>query len=101
MTETTLRIMHAVKAIPKGAVSSYKDVALAAGLPNGARQTARALHSLSEKCGLPWHRVVRASGEIALQGEGRALQISLLRGEGVAVSDGGIIDMKRFALIYK
>jgi methylated-DNA-protein-cysteine methyltransferase-like protein len=97
MTENTIRIIQAVKAIPKGKVSSYRDVALAAGLPNGARQTVRVLHSLSEKFDLPWHRVIRSSGEIALaSGEGRELQISLLQAEGVEVSDDGRVDMERF-----
>ena len=97
MTETTLAIVRAIKAIPSGKVSSYRDVALAAGLPNGARQTVRVLHSLSEKFDLPWHRVIRSDGSIALnEGEGRELQINLLRAEGVEVSSDGLIDMGRF-----
>ena len=97
MTETTLRIIEAIKAIPQGKVSSYRDVALAAGLPNGARQTVRVLHSLSEKFDLPWHRVIRSNGTIALgEGEGRELQMSLLRSEGVEVSSAGKVDMQRF-----
>jgi methylated-DNA-protein-cysteine methyltransferase-like protein len=97
MTETTLSIVWAIKAIPRGKVSSYRDVALAAGLPNGARQVVRVLHSLSEKFDLPWQRVIRSSGNIALkEGEGRELQIQLLRSEGVEVSSGGWVDMNRF-----
>jgi methylated-DNA-protein-cysteine methyltransferase-like protein len=97
MTDTTIRIIQAIKAIPKGKVSSYRDVALAAGIPNGARQTVRVLHSLSEKYDLPWHRVIRSSGNIALQeGEGRELQTSLLRAEGVEVSSSGWVDIGRF-----
>ena len=100
MTETTLRIIEAVKAIPKGKVSSYRDVALAAGIQNGARQTVRVLHSLSEKFDLPWHRVIRSNGAIALaEGEGRELQIQLLRSEGVDVSSDGKVDMGRFACL--
>ena len=97
MTETTLRIVRAVKAIPAGKVSSYGAVARAAGLPNGARQTVRVLHSLSGKFDLPWHRVIRSDGSIALrEGEGRELQIRLLCAEGVEASPEGRIDMKRF-----
>ena len=97
MTEVTLRIIQAIKAIPKGKVSSYRNVALAAGLANGARQTVRVLHSLSRKHDLPWHRVIRSNGTIALrEGEGRELQIGLLRSEGVEVSATGKVDMKRY-----
>ena len=97
MTETSLNIVKAIKAVPKGKVSSYRDVALAAGLPNGARQTVRILHSLSEKYNLPWHRIIRSNGTIALrEGEGRELQIGLLRSEGVEVSASGKVDMRRY-----
>jgi len=96
VTENTLRIVEAIKAIPVGRVSSYGNIARRAGLPNGARQTVRVLHSLSEKYDLPWHRVIRSDGSIALDGDGRELQIQLLRSEGVDVSPNGQIDMKRF-----
>ena len=97
MTESTLGIIRVIKAIPKGKVSSYGDVALAAGLPNGARQVVRVLHSLSEKFDLPWYRVIRSNGSIALkEGEGRELQMQLLRAEGVEVTPAGLVDMRRF-----
>jgi methylated-DNA-protein-cysteine methyltransferase-like protein len=97
MTKRTLRIIKAIKAIPKGKVSSYRDVAAISGLPNEARQTVRVLHSLSEKFGLPWHRVIRSDGTIALaEGEGRELQIRLLRTEGVKVSSDGKVDKDAF-----
>ena len=99
MTENTLRIAALIKSIPRGKVSSYRDIALAAGIPNGARQTVRVLHSLSEKLELPWHRVIRSDGSIALEeGAGRELQIGLLRAEGVEVSAAGRVDMERFGL---
>ena len=101
MTEGTLRIIRAIKSVPRGMVSSYRDVALAAGFPNGARQTVRILHSLSEKFQLPWHRIIRSDGSIALkEGEGRELQLILLREEGVELTDKGNVDMKRFGFIF-
>ncbi|GMO55379.1 MAG: hypothetical protein Ta2A_00170 [Treponemataceae bacterium] len=48
MCESTMRIIEAIKAIPYGTVSSYRAVAWAAGIQNGARQVARTLHSMSE-----------------------------------------------------
>jgi methylated-DNA-protein-cysteine methyltransferase-like protein len=98
VTENTLRIVEAIKAIPVGRVSSYGNIARLAGMPNGARQTVRVLHSLSEKFDLPWYRVIRSDGSIALDGDGRELQIQLLRSEGVDVSPDGWVDMKRFGL---
>jgi methylated-DNA-protein-cysteine methyltransferase-like protein len=99
MTDTTRRIIKQILAVPKGKVSCYRDIALKAGLPNGARYTVRVLHSLSEKYDLPWHRIIRSNGSIALrEGEGRELQITLLRSEGVKVSPAGRVDMGRFGV---
>jgi len=98
MTDNTLRIIEQIKAVPKGKVCSYRDIALKAGLPNGARQTVRVLHSMSEKYGLPWHRIIRSDGSIALEGEGGKLQIKLLRAEGVKVFAEGKVDLKKFGV---
>jgi methylated-DNA-protein-cysteine methyltransferase-like protein len=95
MTDSTSRIINAIRAVPRGKVSCYRDIALAAGLCNGARQVTRVLHSMSEKYRLPWYRIVRADGFIALaSGQGRELQAELLRAEGVEVSAAGRVDSK-------
>ncbi|MDR0624289.1 MAG: MGMT family protein [Treponema sp.] len=90
MTESTFRVINVLKSVPPGRVSSYRDIALAAGLPNGARQVARILHAMSRTQNLPWHRIIRTDGRIALpSGGGREEQIALLRAEGVKVSAAG------------
>ena len=97
MTDSTRRIVEQILAVPFGKVSCYRDIGVRAGLPNGARQVARVLHSLSKKFDLPWHRVIRCDGSIALkEGEGKELQMSLLRNEGVQVSSAGRVDMEKF-----
>ncbi|MDR1637006.1 MAG: MGMT family protein [Treponema sp.] len=106
MTEGTCRIVRAIRAVPPGRVSCYRDIALAAGFPNGARQVVRVLHTLTDKEKLPWHRIIRADGFIALpREEGGLLQARLLRAEGVRVSrragpkpspSGLWVDLKRY-----
>jgi methylated-DNA-protein-cysteine methyltransferase-like protein len=97
MTESTARIVRAIRSVPRGKVACYRDIALAAGLPNGARQVARVLHSMSETQKLPWHRIIRADGSIALPPDrGGDLQAALLRSEGVAVSRAGRVDMEKY-----
>jgi methylated-DNA-protein-cysteine methyltransferase-like protein len=99
VTDITGRIVEQIIAVPKGKVSCYRDIALKAGFPNGARQTVRVLHSMSEKHNLPWHRLIRSNGSIALgEGEGREIQISRLRSEGVEVSPDGIVDMGKYGV---
>lgn len=97
MNEGTARIVAVLKSIPPGAAWSYGAVAAAAGFPNGARQVVRILHSLGTKEALPWQRIVRADGRIALKrGEGFELQKALLEAEGVAVDRTGRVDPDRF-----
>lgn len=95
--ESTERIEKVLKAIPKGRVLSYGEVAALAGVPNGARLVVRVLHSRTEKSGLPWYRVLRKDGSIALPaGEGFDLQKALLEAEGVEVSAAGKVELGRY-----
>ncbi len=101
MTEITSRIITLIQSIPAGKVSSYRDIARAAGLPNGARQVVRALHSMTRGQNLPWYRILRADGRIGLpEGNGREDQIILLRSEGVEVSNSGRVDMAKYAEVF-
>lgn len=89
-------IRDAVRAIPRGRVSSYGAVAARAGWPGRARLVARAL---SEATGeLPWHRVLRADGRIAFPAgsPGFREQAKRLRAEGVKVS-AGRVDLATYA----
>jgi len=74
-------IRDTIRQIPKGKVSTYGEVARAAGFPGRARQVAWALRGASG--GLPWHRVVGAGGKISLPGEHGLEQRLRLQTEGV------------------
>jgi methylated-DNA-protein-cysteine methyltransferase related protein len=97
ISESTSSILAILASIPRGRVASYGLVAELAGLPNGARQVVRILHSRADKDGLPWHRVIRKDGSIALPpGNGFELQSALLESEGIEVSSQGRIDLLHF-----
>src|SRR5438874_10825410 len=85
------KILAAIRQIPRGMVSTYGEVARAAGLPRGARQTAAALRTAS---GLPWHRVLGAGGEIKTRGHSAFEQRFRLEAEGVRFR-GCRVDMQR------
>ena len=90
MTEFTENVIKIIKAIPKGKVMTYGQIANCAGNPWGSRQVSRILHSMTEKYSLPWHRVINSKGEISLQGEGRYVQLEKLADEGVINKNGKI-----------
>jgi methylated-DNA-protein-cysteine methyltransferase related protein len=83
----TERVIRIIQGIPAGYVMTYGQVAAAAGSPRGARQVVRVLHSMSEKHGLPWHRIINAQGEISFTaGEQR----ELLEAEGIRFKNGKV-----------
>jgi methylated-DNA-protein-cysteine methyltransferase related protein len=84
------RILAAIRKIPRGKVSTYGDVARAAGHPGAARRVAWTLH---RSFGLPWHRVLGAGGAIKLRGDSAIEQRLRLEAEGVAFR-GRRVDMK-------
>jgi methylated-DNA-protein-cysteine methyltransferase related protein len=79
----TMKIRATIMKIPRGHVSTYGAIAVAAGFPGGARQVVR---TLSQSHGLPWHRVVAAGGRVAIPGEGGLDQRFRLEMEGVKFS---------------
>jgi len=111
------RVYAVVRGIPAGSVTTYGHVALLAGAPWGARQVGRALRELpgdlawrfasaakssramhaeneaAQTLAVPWHRVVNARGRVSPRGDGRAIavQVALLRSEGIAVTDTGVL----------
>jgi methylated-DNA-protein-cysteine methyltransferase-like protein len=89
--EMRKRIERAIRAIPRGKVSTYGSIARAAGLPGGARLVARVLH---RSYGLPWQRVLGAGGEIKLRGDSAIEQRLRLEAEGVRFR-GRKVDMKQ------
>ncbi len=85
-----VHMLAQIAKIPRGKVSTYGAIARAAGIPNGARQTARVLHGSH---GIPWQRVVGAGGTIKLEGEHAFEQRFRLQSEGVTFR-GKRVNMK-------
>lgn len=90
--QTRQRIIDAVRALPRGRVASYGQVAARAGLPGRARLVARVLADAPASMRLPWHRVLRSDGRIAFPpgSRGHAEQARRLRAEGVDVANGRV-----------
>ena len=85
-----------VKRIPVGKVLGYGDVAGLLGWPGYARHVGYALSALPSPTDVPWWRVLRSDGSIAMQGDPSRgpLQLARLRSEAVAFR-GLKVDMGR------
>jgi methylated-DNA-protein-cysteine methyltransferase related protein len=86
-SDRTARIVARVRAIPKGFVRTYGDID-----PAAPRLVGHVLATTREE--LPWHRVVRSDGSVAV---GRR-QLDLLRREGVPIK-GGRVDLGEARLL--
>lgn len=97
MKTSQIEIIRLIKTIPKGKVATYGQIASLAGLYPAVRQVVWALHSCSDKEGLPWQRVVNRFGGISLKpGAGYEKQRTLLLAEGIVFDERDRIDLDRF-----
>lgn len=98
MSDFTEKIYEAVRAIPRGKVASYGQIAAMAGHPRAARIVGFALHNNPDPQTIPCHRVVFRDGSTCTGYAfgGPDVQRQLLRGEGVAFDEAGRVDMSRF-----
>jgi len=85
MTAFERRVREVIVALQPGDLATYGEVAEEAGHPGAARAVG---NILAESEGLPWWRVVAASGRLVPGHE--AEQTRRLRAEGVTVAGGRI-----------
>ena len=96
-SSTYAKIYAVVRRIPRGRVATYGQVAKLAGLPGRARQVGYALHALRSSTGVPWQRVVNASGSVSLPAmRGGVTQRLLLQREGVEFGTADRLSLARF-----
>ena len=89
------QVYRLVAEVPKGEVASYGMIAsLLPGVT--ARMVGRALSHLDGAADTPWHRIVNASGAIAVR-SGAAEQRARLLEEGVPFRKNVHVDLKRCA----
>lgn len=90
-------IWETVRQIPRGQVATYGQVASESGFPRQPRMVGYALHALPPRSGVPWHRVINASGRVSFPkgSEHYTRQRRLLRGEGIEFR-GERVDLERF-----
>lgn len=96
-TEVRLRLYSLLSQVPAGTVVSYGQLGELAGLGRAARWVGRTLSQLPADTQLPWHRVVRANGQLSLPLSSRsgALQKERLLAEGIVVV-GDKLNIRRY-----
>jgi methylated-DNA-protein-cysteine methyltransferase-like protein len=82
----TNSVIAVIDAIPPGTVTTYGEIAAEAGYPGAARAVGNLLRVTP---GLPWWRVIAASGRLVPGNEADHAQ--RLRAEGVPVVRGKVV----------
>ena len=92
------RVYDAVRAIPRGCVSTYGRIAERCGSPGASRAVGMALHRNPMPGVIPCHRVVNREGRLApgFAFGGPDEQRLLLEAEGVEVSEDGYVDLAKY-----
>jgi len=89
------RCYELLKRVPEGKVTTYGEIAKA--LDSKAwRAVGSAMAKNKHPIIIPCHRVVRSDGVIGQYALGAQKKVSLLKKEGIAITDGKIRDLDKF-----
>ncbi|MBW2982034.1 MGMT family protein [Candidatus Woesearchaeota archaeon] len=90
------KVLDLVKKIPKGRVSTYKEIGEALKRKGQVyRAVGRALHDNKTPVKIPCHRVVASDGSLGGYSRGLKKKIVLLKKEGIKVKKNKIIDFEK------
>ncbi|HIQ31939.1 MAG TPA: MGMT family protein [Methanothermococcus okinawensis] len=89
------RCYRLISRIPRGRVTTYKEVAEALGI-RGYRVVGRLLSRNPRPVEIPCHRVVKSNGEVGGYVMGVEKKIELLRSEGIPVENGKIVNFQEY-----
>lgn len=81
--------------VPRGRVTTYSELAKAAGIRNGQRAIGRIMSKNPYPSIIPCHRVVKSTGQIGGYAYGTNIKENMLTIEGVSIRDEKIADMNQ------
>lgn len=84
------KVLSLVCRIPRGKVTTYKQLAHAAGKSKAYRAVGNILSKNPDPYDIPCHRVVRSDGKVGGYQKGRNRKEELLREEGVTIQNGKV-----------
>ncbi len=90
------KVLSLAKQIPKGKVSTYKDIALALNT-RSFQAVGQALAKNTRPLIIPCHRVIKSNGEVGgYKGKREnTAKIKLLKKEGIKIRNGKVIDLDK------
>lgn len=90
MNDLEKRVYRNLLKVPKGKVTTYGELARAAGIANGQRAIGRIMNKNPFPVIIPCHRVVKSDGKIGGYFYGEDVKSKMLSTEGVLIKNGKI-----------
>lgn len=100
ITEFEQRILVLLTMIPAGRVTTYAELARAAGRPKAARAVGNAVNKNPDAPEVPCHRVVKSNGEVGGYAGGTEQKVKYLAKEGVIIKNGRVVDFKKILYAF-
>lgn len=95
------KVWAALKLIPRGRVTTYKELAKYLGRSKAARAVGNALNKNPGAPKVPCHRVIKSDGRIGGYAKGIRKKIELLKKEGIKIERGKIKDFQKKIYRFK
>ena len=93
------RVYSILKKVPKGKVTTYKDISKVLG-KKSYRAVGNALNKNPYSPQVPCHRVIKSNGEIGGFAFGTKKKIEMLKKEGIRIEKGKI-DLEKFSFQHE
>ncbi|KKS32454.1 MAG: Methylated-DNA/protein-cysteinemethyltransferase [Parcubacteria group bacterium GW2011_GWC2_42_12] len=100
-TEFDKKVWRALKLIPHGRVTTYKEIAKFIGKPKAARAVGNSCHKNPDAPRVPCHRAVKSDGQLGGYARGARKKIILLKKEGIEIEKDKIKDFKNRKYKFK
>ena len=91
----SVKVYRKLLQVPKGKVTTYRELSNAVGLKNGQRVIGMIMKKNPFPVIVPCHRVVKSDGKIGGYAYGRRVKSKMLTSEGIKIKDEKIIDFDK------
>ena len=88
------RVYRQLLKVPKGKVTTYKELAESVGLKNGQRAIGRIMNQNQYPVIIPCHRVVKSDGNVGGYAYGKNVKTSLISKEGIKIKNGKVLNFE-------
>lgn len=85
------RVYRNLMRVPRGRVTTYKELALSVGMRNGQRAIGRIMNRNPNPIKVPCHRVVRSDRSVGGYAYGEPAKKNILSAEGIVIKNGMVL----------